>query len=174
MIRVVAGLLRHHVDPRFVLVGERSGRSYPGFWEFPGGKVEDGETDQEALEREWREELGISITAGDPIATLVFHQPVLAPDGQSTPPFSITLCTVQYEDVWGIIKEDRWKLDSHSRMGWLSLDAAVPLDRPPGGKYRPVPIYTYVSAAQYSMTAVFEFVPSMSPFLNMIAAMEQK
>ena len=48
-----------------VLAAQRSGPpALRGRWEFPGGKVEDGETEQEALVRECREELGCEIEVG--------------------------------------------------------------------------------------------------------------
>jgi 8-oxo-dGTP diphosphatase len=52
------------VDGRRVLVAQRSGGPYDGLWEFPGGKVEPGESDLSALVRECREELGIEIEPG--------------------------------------------------------------------------------------------------------------
>ena len=59
---VGAALLR---DGR-VLASRRTGPSHlAGFWEFPGGKVEDGESDVEALERELREELGCEASVGE-------------------------------------------------------------------------------------------------------------
>ena len=45
-----------------VLLGKRTpGRPYPGYWEFPGGKVEPGESIEAALKREFLEELGVTI-----------------------------------------------------------------------------------------------------------------
>ena len=48
-----------------VLIAQRpAGKSMAGLWEFPGGKVEKGETPEAALVREMREELGVEIEAG--------------------------------------------------------------------------------------------------------------
>jgi 8-oxo-dGTP diphosphatase len=59
---VAVGVL---IDPqgRFVLTSRPEGKVYAGYWEFPGGKVEAGETIEQALRRELHEELGITIGA---------------------------------------------------------------------------------------------------------------
>ncbi len=46
---------------RFLLTSRPVGKVYAGYWEFPGGKLEAGETVEQALRRELHEELGISI-----------------------------------------------------------------------------------------------------------------
>ena len=63
---VVACLLQDH---RGVLLARRpdDAPDFGGFWEFPGGKVEPGETQEEALTREIQEELGLSITVGEEV-----------------------------------------------------------------------------------------------------------
>jgi 8-oxo-dGTP diphosphatase len=61
-LRVAAGILR---DPRGrVLITERvGGGPFQGMWEFPGGKIGDGETPEQALARELLEELGVELGA---------------------------------------------------------------------------------------------------------------
>jgi 8-oxo-dGTP diphosphatase len=61
-IRVVAGLIRR--DGKVLLTQRKPGRHLGLSWEFPGGKVEAGETDEIALMRELVEELGIKVTVG--------------------------------------------------------------------------------------------------------------
>ncbi|MBT9458067.1 MAG: NUDIX domain-containing protein [Burkholderiaceae bacterium] len=50
-------------EGRFLLTSRPVGKVYAGYWEFPGGKLELGETVEEALRRELHEELGITIGA---------------------------------------------------------------------------------------------------------------
>ena len=53
-------------DGRFLLTSRPAGKVYAGFWEFPGGKPEAGESVVQALRRELHEELGIRIGAAQP------------------------------------------------------------------------------------------------------------
>jgi 8-oxo-dGTP diphosphatase len=60
----VGVLIRPNGD--FLLTSRPSGKVYAGYWEFPGGKFEPGETIEQALRRELQEELGIHIDAIEP------------------------------------------------------------------------------------------------------------
>ncbi len=51
---------------RFLMTSRPHGKVYAGWWEFPGGKLEDGETVEQALRRELHEELGITIGPARP------------------------------------------------------------------------------------------------------------
>ncbi|MGQ3051691.1 MAG: NUDIX domain-containing protein [Roseateles sp.] len=62
-------------DGRFLLTSRPEGKVYAGYWEFPGGKVEAGESVEQALARELREELGVQIGAAHPWQTLVMDYP---------------------------------------------------------------------------------------------------
>jgi 8-oxo-dGTP diphosphatase len=55
---VVAGVFVR--EGRLLLARRPAGRPWAGLWEFPGGKVEDGETPEDALVREWREEMDVT------------------------------------------------------------------------------------------------------------------
>jgi 8-oxo-dGTP diphosphatase len=50
------------VDGRVLIAQRPEGKSMAGLWEFPGGKVDDGETPEQALIRELQEEIGIDVT----------------------------------------------------------------------------------------------------------------
>ena len=53
-------------DGRFLLTSRPAGKVYAGYWEFPGGKLEAGETVEAALKRELHEEIGIEIGSVQP------------------------------------------------------------------------------------------------------------
>ena len=59
----------------FLLTSRPEGKVYAGYWEFPGGKLEAGESVEEALRRELHEELGITIGAVQPWKTEMHDYP---------------------------------------------------------------------------------------------------
>ncbi len=69
----VAILMRSEGD--FLLAQRPAGKPYAGYWEFPGGKVEMGESPLHALHRELHEELGIEVETAYPWLTRVFAYP---------------------------------------------------------------------------------------------------
>lgn len=70
---VVAGLIR---DGERILICQRPANKARGLlWEFPGGKVEAGESKREALVRECREELGVTLKIGKVYAELTYEYP---------------------------------------------------------------------------------------------------
>ena len=62
-------------DGSFLLAQRPAGKPYAGYWEFPGGKVETGESPLQALHRELHEELGIEVETAYPWLTRVFAYP---------------------------------------------------------------------------------------------------
>jgi 8-oxo-dGTP diphosphatase len=63
-IRVVAAQIER--DGHYLITQRKPSSSLPLLWEFPGGRVEDGESDQEALARELHEEMEIAVEVGQP------------------------------------------------------------------------------------------------------------
>ncbi len=74
MVRVAAAVMVRP-DGRVLLAQRPHGKPYAGYWEFPGGKLEPGETPRHALERELREELGIDVTTATPWMVQEFVYP---------------------------------------------------------------------------------------------------
>src|SRR3954463_12483330 len=77
MLEVVAAIIEH--EGRILICQRTPAQSHPLKWEFPGGKVEPGETPAEALARELDEELGISGATGDEITRYEYTYPGKAP-----------------------------------------------------------------------------------------------
>lgn len=71
-IRVVAAVIR---DDDKIYATERGYGDLKGGWEFPGGKIEPGETPQQALKREIKEELNVDISVHDFITTIEYDYP---------------------------------------------------------------------------------------------------
>ncbi len=75
IVEVAAAIMLRADGREFLLAQRPEGKVYAGYWEFPGGKVEPGETVRQALIRELQEELGITVTACSPWLTRVFTYP---------------------------------------------------------------------------------------------------
>lgn len=74
IVEVAAAVLQKP-DGTFLLAQRPKDKIWAGYWEFPGGKVEAGETARDALVRELREELGIEVETAYPWITRVFTYP---------------------------------------------------------------------------------------------------
>ena len=75
-IKVVAAVICDSLqEKRRIFATARGYGDFKGQWEFPGGKVEPGETPQQALVREIREELATEIRVGDRIGTIEYDYP---------------------------------------------------------------------------------------------------
>jgi 8-oxo-dGTP diphosphatase len=75
IVEVAAAVMLRADGREFLLAQRPAGKVYAGYWEFPGGKVEPGESVRDALIRELQEELGITVTECSPWLTRVFTYP---------------------------------------------------------------------------------------------------
>lgn len=111
-LRVVSGLA---VAPDGnILMGKRpKGKKRGELWELPGGKLDQGEEPRQALEREWEEELGIKVVAGEFVASAVLHLEVS---------FFIELYEVQLYmgERWGNIVPH-----AHTDIQWMNPAVAI-------------------------------------------------
>lgn len=108
-IRVVAAVIRAvNGDGRqMIFATQRGYGEFKGGWEFPGGKIEDGETPQEALKREIIEELETEIKVGDLIDTIEYDYPT----------FHLSM-----ECFWAEIVSGDLILKEHEAAKWLTME----------------------------------------------------
>jgi 8-oxo-dGTP diphosphatase len=74
VIEVAAALIRD-AQGRYLITQRRRGSHLAGLWEFPGGKLEAGETPAESLRRELTEELSATFTVGNHVETVRWEYP---------------------------------------------------------------------------------------------------
>ena len=76
-VRVVAALIKSTNENKepIIFATQRGYGDFKGGWEFPGGKIEEGETSEQALKREIMEELDTEISVGELIDTIEYDYP---------------------------------------------------------------------------------------------------
>ena len=122
-IRVAAAVIKASDDKTepIIFATQRGYGEFKGGWEFPGGKIEEGETPQEALKREIKEELDTEISVGDFIDTIEYDYPKfhLSMDCFWCQIVSGDLVLKEHEAAKWLTKE---KLDS---VDWLPADITL-------------------------------------------------
>ena len=104
VIRVVAAIIR---DGDKIFATQRGHGEFKGGWEFPGGKIEAGETPEEALVREVREELDTEIKVGELVETVEYDYPT----------FHLSM-----DCFWAEVVSGDLVLKEHEAAKWLTKD----------------------------------------------------
>lgn len=105
VLQVVAGVVRCHGK---ILIARRAvGKHLAGYWEFPGGKIEAGETAEESLARELMEEFGLAVTVGERIGSQVFEYPQRS---------------IELHAFWADAADECGPGDSHDSVAWVAAN----------------------------------------------------
>lgn len=106
MINVTAAIIKDEHN-RILIARRRPGKSLAGFWEFPGGKIEEGETPEESLARELKEEMNLVVRVGAFVGENLHHY-----EG-----FSIRLMAYLTEIMAG-----EMQLTDHDQVDWVTVE----------------------------------------------------
>lgn len=114
-IRVVAAVIKaeNNEGQPMIFATQRGYGDYKDGWEFPGGKIEEGETPQQALVREIQEELDTLIQVGDLIDTIEYDYPT----------FHLSM-----DCFWSQILEGDLVLKEHEAARWLTKETIDEVD----------------------------------------------
>ena len=103
LMKVTAAVIEK--DGKVLVCRRRPGDASGGLWEFPGGKLEDGETAELGLERELAEELGVRVRVGELLCAVPYRSPAL----------SIELLAYRVEHVSG-----EFRPTDHDEVRWAA------------------------------------------------------
>ena len=114
-VRVVAAVIKaiNEKGEPIIFATQRGYGDFKGGWEFPGGKIEEGETPQEALKREIMEELDTEISVGELIDTVEYDYPT----------FHLSM-----DCFWSEIVNGNLVLKEHDAAKWLTADELNSVD----------------------------------------------
>ena len=109
-IRVVAAII---IDDNKVFATQRGYGDLKGGWEFPGGKIEEGETPEEALVREIKEELNVEVEVGELLDTVEYDYPTFHLS------MDCFICSIKSGEI---------VLNEHSAARWLTTETLESVD----------------------------------------------
>lgn len=114
-IRVVAAVIKavNEAEVTMIFATQRGYGEFKGGWELPGGKIEDGETPQEALKREIMEELDTEIKVGELLETIEYDYPT----------FHLSM-----DCFWAEIVSGDLILKEHEAAKWLTMESLDSVD----------------------------------------------